>query len=241
MNEQEYYQTLGVPFKNGFPIDPTWQHIAVNLSGGADSALMMIHVIELSTAQISIINYQRCWRTRPWQVTVYERVRDWLQTRYPGRIANEYRHWIDPQLEQSRLGTVNGRGVEGMIMQGYNHYIVETQGIDALYNALTQVSTDIATTQNIRETASISARVAPDISRLGYRDKQGAVHLKPWTMRDKRWVYSEYRRRDLLELWQLTRSCEGEVPGLTWAEWEGTVPEPCGQCFWCQERAWAEQ
>ena len=43
---------------------------------------------------------------------------------------------------------------------------------------------------------------------------------------NKRNVYNYYVENDLLDLWELTISCEYSIP-------------PCNSCWWCSEREWA--
>jgi len=73
--------------------DPSWQRIGVNLSGGADSALLtyflctIIDKHSLNT-KIDVITYQRCWETRPWQGYISEQVYGWLKNKFPNIIEN---------------------------------------------------------------------------------------------------------------------------------------------------------
>ena len=77
------------------PFDSKWKNIAVNLSGGADSALLtyilctIIKENNLDTV-INIITYQRCWETRPWQGHVSKQVYSWLKLEFPGKIGPGY-------------------------------------------------------------------------------------------------------------------------------------------------------
>ena len=45
---------------------------------------------------------------------------------------------------------------------------------------------------------------------------------------NKQQVYQTYTNLQILDLWALTRSCTRSA-------------DPCGECWWCTERAWAEQ
>ena len=52
--------------------DPAWKRIAINLSGGADSALLAVLLCKIITehsldTKVDVITFQRCWETRPWQ------------------------------------------------------------------------------------------------------------------------------------------------------------------------------
>ena len=53
------------------PMGREWSNIAVNLSGGADSAclaMILCNIIQANgfSIKLNAISYVRCWATRPW-------------------------------------------------------------------------------------------------------------------------------------------------------------------------------
>ena len=59
----------------------------------------------------------------------------------------------------------------------------------------------------------------------------------PYIFTNKKFVSGVYREHNLMEdLYPLTKSC-------AWGPESGNenFPNPCGKCFWCNERAWAFQ
>src|SRR6056300_807154 len=91
------------------PIDSNWSNIAVNLSGGADSALLayiLCKYIEQKQLEIKIdiITYQRCWETRPWQGFVSFQVFSWLKQKFPEIINRRHLQFIPPELEHGVAG-----------------------------------------------------------------------------------------------------------------------------------------
>ena len=67
----------------GLPIvlDDWVTRVSIDLSGGADSALLAyLLMTELKKrnqhCEVHIINHVRCWKTKPWQLDVSDRVID---------------------------------------------------------------------------------------------------------------------------------------------------------------------
>jgi 7-cyano-7-deazaguanine synthase in queuosine biosynthesis len=69
----------------------------------------------------------------------------------------------------------------------------------------------------------------------------------PFRFIEKSWVIAQYRELDLLDLFHITRSCEGDnstrpevFMELDYKTYQPNQPVPiCGRCFWCRERKWA--
>ena len=69
----------------------------------------------------------------------------------------------------------------------------------------------------------------------------------PFRFIDKSWIIQQYKKYDILDLLELTRSCEGDqqdnpevFKDLSYKTYiSGQVVPTCGTCFWCKERAWA--
>ena len=65
------YTSIGIPI----PFDPDWKRIGFNISGGADTAILMYIVLKHISEQnldieVHTISHIRCWTSRPWQRTV---------------------------------------------------------------------------------------------------------------------------------------------------------------------------
>lgn len=235
------------------PFDETWKRIGVNLSGGADSALLTYFLCKIISdnnlkTKIYIITYQRCWETRPWQGHVSRQVYKWFQQRYPDIIAERITTYIPPELEHGAIGPIiNGRSGDQIIVGSFNKFAAWEHNLDAVFNA---------TSQNFDKTRE---------DRMANRDRTAengiladlwmqvnsvdSVFVHPFKFVKKDWIVAQYHLHKILDLYNITRSCEGDinhhavikdaiphfkkyVPGMT-------VPE-CHQCWWCEERAWAE-
>ena len=49
-----------------------------------------------------------------------------------------------------------------------------------------------------------------------------------------------YKNKDIMSLFDTTRSCEGEFTNLNYTTYTcGDEVPLCNKCFWCKEREWA--
>jgi hypothetical protein len=68
----------------------------------------------------------------------------------------------------------------------------------------------------------------------------GIIASHPFRFADKAWVVLQYKNLDIMELFDLTRSCEGEFSNMNYKTYTpGQFVPICGTCFWCKEREWA--
>ena len=65
-----------------------------------------------------------------------------------------------------------------------------------------------------------------------------AVH--PFRFVEKDWIIKQYKRLEIEDLLNTTRSCEGEFENINYRTYiKGQVVPTSGVCFWCKEREWA--
>jgi hypothetical protein len=65
-----------------------------------------------------------------------------------------------------------------------------------------------------------------------------AIH--PFRFTTKDWVVKQYVNFGIMDLFNITRSCEGEFSTINYLTYAPNDPVPtCGECFWCKEREWA--
>lgn len=227
------------------PLDSKWKNIAVSVSGGADSALLAYLICELSkehNTTIHIINHVRMWKTRPWQRYDADKVYNWLFQRFYHTNFVRHTNFIAPELEYGNIGPSlvdeYGKAVSGDNIQqrAYAEYICHTQNIDAYYNAVT-CNPPLADFNGMVERDLVRTE---DNKHLEFMIHMGRVASHPFRFVDKSWVLKQYRRLDIHELFDSTRSCEGEFEGLDYRTYipKQFVPQ-CGKCFWCKERTWA--
>jgi len=227
------------------PFDTRWRNVAVSVSGGADSALLAYIVCELAKDQditVHIINHVRMWKTRPWQQHDADCVYNWLFQRFYHTKFQRHINFIAPDIEYGNIGPKltdeYGKQVSGDNIQqrAYAEFVCHKYNVDAYYNAVTR---------NPR-LAQLNGMQERDIERndnnthLEYMIHMGRVASHPFRFVDKLWVVNKYKELDIMDLFNITRSCEGEFEDINYTNYtSGQYVPICGECFWCKERRWA--
>lgn len=227
------------------PFNTDWKNIAISVSGGADSALLAYMVCELAKEHaitIHVINHVRMWKTRPWQQHDADRVYDWLFQRFYHTNFVRHKNFIAPELEYGNIGPSltdeYGKKASGDNIQqrAYAEFICNKVDADVYFNAVTRNPISL-------EFSGMKERdIEPtdDNKHLEYMIHMGKVVSHPFRFVDKSWVLSQYKQLEIMDLFEVTRSCEGEFKNINYETYTpGQYVPICGNCFWCKEREWA--
>jgi len=225
------------------PFNPSWKNIAVSLSGGADSALLAFLVCSLVTTQtVHIISHKRMWKTRPWQSYDSLTVFSWLLSKFPNINFARHTNFIAPDVEYGNIGPSikdeYGKMVSGDNAQirAYSEYVCFKENVDVYYNAVTCNPKGI----DLEGMSERDIEPSEENKHLEYMIHMGRVASHPFRFVDKSWVLKQYRRLEIMDLFDVTRSCEGEFEDLDYTNYkEGQYVPFCNKCFWCKEREWA--
>lgn len=226
-----------IPFKSDWDF-------AISVSGGADSALLAYILSSIANKEqtIHIINHTRMWKTRPWQQYDALRVYDHLLETFPDLTYVYHKNFIAPELEYGNIGPnltdEYGKKVSGDNIQqrAYAEYICHKHNIVAYYNAVTR---------NPRETEfnglpERDVEITSENQHLRLMEHMGGWAIHPFRFIEKSWVVKQYHRLGISELFEITRSCEGEFTGIDYTTYTpGQYVPVCSECFWCKEREWA--
>lgn len=251
------------------PFDPNWKNIAVNLSGGADSAslcMLLARIIKNNNydCKIHVITFVRCWDTRPWQQPISVDVFNKLKEMFPGIVYQRHEAYIPPELEFGVVGTLTSSGnssghnrLEGdrsgdmIYNDSFNSYITYRYNLDATFNATSKNPKGVTLDTHYdrapkREKDAVEGELH-DLIFLSKKSKKWFV--TPYRFVQKDWILAQYYIFNAEDLLDTTRSCEGdlseepikkEIPSLEDYSAGKYVPL-CNICFWCLERAWAEE
>jgi 7-cyano-7-deazaguanine synthase in queuosine biosynthesis len=219
-----------------------WNSIAVSVSGGADSALLLYLLCKKVTFQtVHIINNIRCWKTKPWQQHDAERVIAWFKSRFPNINFQVHQNFVAPDIEYANIGpTIKdeyGKMVSGDNIQirAYAEFVCTKYNIDAYYNGVTKNPTD-----NLNGMSERDIEPNEDNKHLEVMKHMGKLAIHPFRFISKDVIIKMYRGENIQGLFDITRSCEGEFPGLDYTTYKpGQTVPTCGECFWCKEREWA--
>lgn len=217
-------------------LDPNWKRIGISISGGADSALLAFLVCSNTDAEIHFTNQIRMWRTRPWQEYVADQVIAWFKSRFQNQFI-VHRNLIPPELEWADKGPnivdEYGKLKSGnqIILRSHNEYIAHKYNLDALYGGVNR-------NPDIEIEGALKDRDHGHIPPFFIHDGIAICHPFVYTRKD--WIIQQYHKHNILDLLDLTRSCEGEFKGLDYTTYTpGQYVPVCGKCFWCKERSWA--
>ena len=239
---ENYYKNLNRNFliDNSFdidiPINIDWKNIGINLSGGADSALLtwilckLIEKHDLRT-KIKIITFNRNYKLKPWQDFYSLQIYNYFKNKFSNIILDRITTFIPPELEHREVAELlNGKSGDQIIVNSFNKYLIYTHQIDAVFNA---------TTKNPPIEGGMPGRY---IKELNYDDlvNKDSTEFDPFKGITKDLIVLQYKNNNLQELFELTRSCEVTIDKLGLSSYtEGTSIPTCGECWWCKERNWA--
>ena len=221
-------------------LDKNWKKIGISASGGADSTLLAYLICSNSDAEVHFTNQIRLWRTRPWQEYVADQIFNWFKDRFKNKFYI-HRNLIPPELEWADKGPTiideYGKLKSGnqIILRSHNEYIAHRYNLDAVYGGINQ-NPDIEIPGSLKDRDQDNISIKPHFIHNG-------VHIcHPFTYIKKDWIISQYYKNNIIDLLQLTRSCEGEFPEINYQTYvSGQYVPTCGKCFWCKEREWADE
>ena len=241
---KEYIQEVDGVY---FPIHPEWKKISLSVSGGADSALLSYlicnTIITLGlNIEVHVISNIRMWKTRPWQKYNSLDVFNWLATRFPSLKFYRHENFISPEIEYGNIGPIikdtygQMKGGDQISTRSHAEYICITNNINAWFAGITrnppeEFSRNGMSDRNDTELTDLTSIIV---------EHEGIWACHPFKYITKDWVVKQYIDNDIMDLFKITRSCEGEFSHINYKNYvPGQMVPICGKCFWCQERSWA--
>lgn len=217
-----------------FDISEEYKKVAVSCSGGADSSILLYIVVKYlkdnnrNDTTVSVLtcanDFKHRWNARKaadvinyiidkleWNQfdTHYTYYRDFQDFKYFQEVENKL--FIDNRIDLVIRGlTCNPKQSGPIFIENF-----ENQMID-----ITSTGLDIRN----------------NIDANNFKKNSTGSWYAPFVNVDKRFIKSMYEQNNVMDLFNMTRSCEA-VPGKLYdIEFENT---PCGTCWWCLERKWA--
>ena len=217
------------------PINSDWKRVGVSLSGGADSALLAYLILKETDADIYFTTQIRMWKTRPWQRYVAQDVVEWFKEHFTNRIEH-IEGFIPPEMEEPNTTFITdeyGATKPGnrIILRAHNEWVAHTYKLDAWFAAVNKnPDVDIPGALPERDEGALPLHMK----------HMGIDIYHPFVYTTKDWIVKQYSDNKILDLFDITRSCEGEFEGLNYKTYVPRQYVPiCGECFWCKEREWA--
>lgn len=228
------------------PFDFSWTKVSIAVSGGADSAMLAYLICKLITKnnlniELHIISNIRTWKSKPWHEYHSDQVYGFLTSEFKNITFVRHKNFVPPELEWADQGPTlvdeYGKSVSGdnIELRAFSEYVCFKNNIDAYFNAVTKNPDNLKNGVPNRylepSKENIHMLIMQHMGKL-------AAHPFRYTTKDQ--IIKLYRQLDLLNLLEITRSCEGEFAGLNHTTYSpGQYVPICNNCFWCKERAWA--
>lgn len=239
------------------PFSKSWRRVGVNLSGGADSALLAAIICKIIydnnlDCKVDAISYIRCWNSRPWQQHISMNVFNELKSLYPNIITDRHVTFIPPEIEYANIGATIATkahdqllGGDAIIISSFNTFIAYDKKLNAVFNGITSNPPGVEVPGR---QLNIDSCTIDEL--LIYKKTIDSFLLRPFKYIQKDWILAQYRNLNLMGLYQKTRSCEGDINSTplfktlfkSFKDYKIGMTVPiCGECDWCKERAWAEK
>ena len=207
---------------NGVDLDIYSGPIGISCSGGADSTILLYHLMKNKTDNkiyiFSTGNHEKKRLNISVSATVVEKC---IQLT---RNSNVEHHitYADEQDENSLFSKLN--------------FYFDNNLVNIVYTGVTENPPKSVTDKFIEDVTEPERE--PDVG------KKPTIHFDkfytPWANINKLKIAEMYSENNLLEdLYPYTRSCEYNHNNLFFANIEDPGIGHCGKCWWCQERKWA--
>lgn len=231
----------GIPF----PLNKSHTNIGVAVSGGADSAILLYIICFLIESHnlksnVHIINNIRNWKSKPWQSYNAKMVIEYIQNKFRNISFHIHKNFVPPEFEWADKGATildeYGKYQSGDIIElrAFSEYIAHNYKLNSWYVGVTKNPKDIS------HEGGMKNRTFDDIDLDGIiLQRNETLVCKPFAFLEKDTIISLYNYFDVRALLELTRSCEGEIEGISYKNYnEGDDIPLCGKCYWCRERQW---
>ena len=198
---------------------PNYKNIGLSLSGGMDSALILWCLVEMLRGRQHLAEGAKIWcmhgydinRTKTHSYQAAQRVLDWVKWHQKDNT------FIQP-LHVFAYHKTRADQSKMQFHKPNEEYLKRRYNCDVVISGITQDHTGHGRTNN-QTNAYFSNQDLADETKISWKYPFGAV--------DKQFIAYQYKRHALDGLRAITVSCTADSP------------EPCQECFWCQERYWA--
>jgi hypothetical protein len=214
--------------------------ICVNVSGGADSALLLYKTMQYqkeTNNRFKIIAYTSAGRTR---------------TFFNFYHASKVQYWITDQTQfEHNLSWCTFKRRDTNTSAQYSHFkIIAMQHQATLFVSgrtawppkdelppYWQLGDDLKLSKAEAQSYTRNSNMNP-YQKYGDDDpkahkwfKPNSYFYMPFISVDKKWIWGSYKHYGIEALWNATRSCEG---------YQQILQPSCQECWWCKEREWAK-
>ena len=226
-------------------IPPRHKIVTVSVSGGADSALLLWHLLKYqkeSNNSFKVIIYTSAGRNRTYfnfyhalkvqqwifNYTQFDHNYSWCTFKHKDTTtSNMYNHMKIISKKFKSTLFISGRSSWPQ-SDGLKPYY--TEGMTIGWNGFPITEEEKVSYARDKNSPSMENIVSVDPGANKWFSND-TYYYTPLIAVDKKWIWGSYKYYGIEDLWNTTRSCEGEQPILH---------QTCGKCWWCLEREWAK-
>jgi hypothetical protein len=219
--------------------------VCVSVSGGTDSALLLWNILQYqkeTNNRFKVIIYTSSGRTKKYfnfyhalkvqqwifNHTGFDHNYVWCTFKQKASITSSmYKHMKSISLLHKPTLFISGRTSWPPEDQLPAYW---KKGQTTSHTGL-RISTTEAITYGRDKNQPVLERLQDEDPQANKWFKPDTFYYTPMISVDKKWIWGSYKHYGIEDLWNATRSCEGEQPILN---------EKCGTCWWCKEREWAK-
>jgi 7-cyano-7-deazaguanine synthase in queuosine biosynthesis len=196
--------------------------VGVSVSGGADSAILLYHLMKNKTDDkiyiFSTGNHEKSRLNIPVATTVVEKC-----IHLTGNTNVE--HHITYTDEQNSTSLFNKLD-----------FYFDNNLVNIVYTGVTENPPKVVSDKFMHEVTELDREADAGIKPTIHHNK----FYTPWININKLKIAEMYNKDNLLkELYPYTRSCEYNQHNSFFANIEDPGLGHCGYCWWCEERKWA--
>ena len=217
-----------VNFWDPYPRLNDFKKIGINLSGGADSSLLLFFTCRKlkqlkSNAQLNLITGVH--NLRPTNIWNAEEIVELFKERFPNLNWGE--HYVDYYDKDHEKDKPNKHRKHEDKLRNENKIEVLFHGRTANPDEKEAIKNNLLyKRETIRDKNSHNRKI--------YHERHGKPFYGPFDNEDKRFIAEMYNKFNLMEdLFPITASC------VEYAEETDYFTKPCKKCWWCREKKWA--
>lgn len=259
----EYIKSLNINMDNfcvvnGIPIyfNKNDKIFNINLSGGADSTMLMFIICKLITEHklnIKIIatTLIRFWEYRSGTEDAARNIFNIIRGMFPDIEMEQVFGFVPTALEMTPLKNIvlppnmfdpfhrENANADVYAVMNFTDYINKRNKVNRTYSGTTTNPDHLGSEARAPE----FRRVREFIDSDAHSYLRNTIRQDPFYLIQKNWVMAQYENFGITFLRDATRSCESTDMVLNSmfgeGKWDSTNAKySCGKCFFCQERAW---
>lgn len=243
---------------NGLPIyfNKNDKIFNINLSGGADSTMLMYilcrliaeHKLNIKIIATTLIRF---WEYRSGTEDAARNVFSIIKSMFPDIEMEQVFGFVPTALEVTPLKNIvlppkmfdpfikENANADVYAVINFTDYINKRNKVDRTYSGTTTNPEHLGP----ESSAPGFRRVREFAESDGYAYQRSTNRHDPFMLIQKNWVMAQYENFGITFLRDATRSCESTDLVLNTmfgaGQWDATNAKySCGKCFFCQERAW---